>query len=55
MIYGREDRGRAYDRAMLLKELRPGINLHIADGCKHLVPWDAADLVAELGIPFLKA
>lgn len=54
MIYGREDRARAADRAAKLVELRPGINLHMAEGCKHLVPWDAADMVHDLAVPFLK-
>ncbi len=54
LIYGREDRARAADRAALLMEMEPGLDLHIAEGCKHLVPWDAADLIQELGAPFLK-
>ncbi len=53
LIFGREDRGRAIDRIPLLRERYPGINLHIADGCKHLVPWDAADLFHREGIPFM--
>ena len=55
MIYGREDRGNAAERAEMLKKLRPGIAIHIVDGCKHLVPWDAADAIARLGVPFLKS
>ena len=54
MIYGREDRARAADRFALLKEKEPGLDMHLAEGCKHLVPWDAADLFQELAIPFLK-
>ena len=54
MIYGREDRARAADRAALLKEKYPDIDLHMAEGCKHLVPWDAADMFHRLAIPFLK-
>jgi 4,5:9,10-diseco-3-hydroxy-5,9,17-trioxoandrosta-1(10),2-diene-4-oate hydrolase len=54
MVYGREDRARAADRAALLVEKRPGINLHMAEGCKHLVPWDAAAMVHDLAIPFMK-
>jgi len=53
MIFGREDRGRAAERAALLKEKFPELNLHMAEGCKHLVPWDAADLFHELAVPFL--
>jgi pimeloyl-ACP methyl ester carboxylesterase len=55
LIYGREDRGRAAERVELLKQRYPNLNLHIAEGCKHLVPWDAADLLHRLAVPFLKA
>ena len=53
LIFGRNDRARAEERATLLKERYPQLNLHFADGCKHLVPWDAADLFHKLAIPFL--
>jgi pimeloyl-ACP methyl ester carboxylesterase len=55
MIYGREDRGGAAERAALLKKKYPRLDLHIVDGCKHLVPWDAADEFVRLAVPFLKA
>ena len=54
LIYGRNDRARAEERAKLLKEKYPQLDLHFADGCKHLVPWDAADLFHRLAVPFLK-
>jgi pimeloyl-ACP methyl ester carboxylesterase len=54
MIYGREDRARAADRLQLLKEKEPGLNMHQAEGCKHLVPWDAADMFHRLAVPFLQ-
>ena len=54
MIYGRNDRAHAFERARLLKETYPQINLHIVDNCKHMVPWDAAHEVVRLAIPFLK-
>jgi len=54
LIFGREDRARAADRAKLLKEKHPELDLHIVDGCKHLVPWDAADEFIRLAVPFLK-
>jgi pimeloyl-ACP methyl ester carboxylesterase len=54
LIYGRNDRARAEERAKLLKERFPQLDLHFADGCKHLVPWDAADLFHQLAVPFLK-
>jgi pimeloyl-ACP methyl ester carboxylesterase len=53
LIYGRNDRARAEERAKLLKERYPQLDLHFADGCKHLVPWDAADLFHRLAVPFL--
>ena len=49
LIYGREDRGRAAERVELLKQRYPQLNLHIAEGCKHLVPWDAAGHVPQAG------
>lgn len=54
MIYGKNDRGNAFERAGLLKKKFPDIDLHIVDGCKHLVPWDAADEFSRLAVPFLK-
>jgi 2-hydroxy-6-oxonona-2,4-dienedioate hydrolase len=53
LIYGREDRGRAAERVELLRQRYPNLNLHVAEGCKHLVPWDAADLFHKLAVPFL--
>ncbi|HLH96255.1 MAG TPA: alpha/beta hydrolase [Xanthobacteraceae bacterium] len=53
LIYGRQDRARAEARATLLHERYPELNLHFAEGCKHMVPWDAADLFHELAVPFL--
>lgn len=55
MIYGRNDRANAAERAALFKEMRPQLDIHIVDGCKHLVPWDAADEIVRLGVPFLKS
>ena len=53
LIYGRQDRARAAERATLLKQRYPQLDLHFAEGCKHLVPWDAADLFHQLAVPFL--
>jgi 2-hydroxy-6-oxonona-2,4-dienedioate hydrolase len=53
LIYGREDRGRAAERVEILRQRYPDLNLHVADGCKHLVPWDAADLLHRLAVRFL--
>ena len=55
LIFGRNDRANAAERATLLKERYPQLNLHIVDKCKHLVPWDAADQFLRLSVPFLKA
>ena len=55
LIFGRNDRANAAKRAMMLKEAYPQLAIHIADDCKHLVPWDAADDFIRLTIPFLKA
>jgi pimeloyl-ACP methyl ester carboxylesterase len=55
MIYGRNDKGNAEQRAIELKEKYPELQLHVVDDCKHLVPWDAADAFINLAIPFLKS
>ncbi|MFM9967194.1 MAG: alpha/beta fold hydrolase [Burkholderiales bacterium] len=55
MIFGREDRAHTGERAELLKSMRPNINLHIVNGCKHMVHWDAFDDLLRLGVPFLKS
>jgi pimeloyl-ACP methyl ester carboxylesterase len=55
LIFGKNDRANAFERATMLKELRPQLDLHIVDDCKHLVPWDRADEVIRLGVPFLKS
>ncbi len=54
MIYGKQDRAHAFERATRMKELYPKINLIIVDECKHLVPWDAAAEVERLAVPFVK-
>ncbi len=54
LIFGREDRARAADRCALLMEKEPSLDLHMVEGCKHLVPWDAADMFQDLAVPFLK-
>jgi pimeloyl-ACP methyl ester carboxylesterase len=55
MLFGREDRAKAAERAALLKQKFAQLNVHIVPGCKHLVPWDAADEFIRLGVPFLKS
>jgi pimeloyl-ACP methyl ester carboxylesterase len=54
MIYGRQDRAQAAERAVLLKEKYPQLDLHLIEGCHHLVPWDASDEFARLSGRFLK-
>jgi pimeloyl-ACP methyl ester carboxylesterase len=54
MIYGREDRAHAGERAELLQKKEPGLNVHIVDGCKHMVHWDAYADMERLVIPFLR-
>lgn len=54
LIYGREDRANAFERATMWKQKYPALDLHIVNGCKHLVPWDAAEEVMRLAIPFMK-
>jgi 4,5:9,10-diseco-3-hydroxy-5,9,17-trioxoandrosta-1(10),2-diene-4-oate hydrolase len=55
MIFGKNDRANAFERATMLKQTYPQLDLHIVDGCKHLVPWDAADEMLRLTVPFLKS
>ncbi len=54
LIFGRQDRARAEERAKLLKQKYPQLDLHFAEGCKHLVPWDAEEMFHRLAVPFLK-
>lgn len=53
LIYGREDRGDAAERAALAIKIHPGLDLHLLDRCKHLVQWDAAEEFAALSGSFL--
>lgn len=53
LLYGKEDRGAAAERAALAKQRYPGLNLHLLERCKHLVQWDAADEFVDLSARFL--
>ncbi|TMA04571.1 MAG: alpha/beta fold hydrolase [Deltaproteobacteria bacterium] len=53
MIYGKQDRGSAAQRAALLKERYPQLNMHLLDRCKHLAQWDAASEFVSLSGKFL--
>jgi pimeloyl-ACP methyl ester carboxylesterase len=55
LIYGRNDRAHAGDRAALFKKMHPELNLHIVENCKHMVPWDAEEEVMRLAVPFLRS
>jgi 4,5:9,10-diseco-3-hydroxy-5,9,17-trioxoandrosta-1(10),2-diene-4-oate hydrolase len=55
LIYGKQDRASAGERAALLKQQSPELNLHVVDRCKHLVPWDAAEEFTALSTRFLGA
>jgi 4,5:9,10-diseco-3-hydroxy-5,9,17-trioxoandrosta-1(10),2-diene-4-oate hydrolase len=54
MIYGREDRAHAGERAELFKQMQPSMDIHIVNGCKHMVHWDAQAEMERLAIPLLK-
>ncbi|HLH78293.1 MAG TPA: alpha/beta fold hydrolase [Candidatus Binataceae bacterium] len=54
LIYGKNDRAHALERALMLKELHPALNLHLVDNCKHMVHWDAQAEVERLAIPFIR-
>jgi pimeloyl-ACP methyl ester carboxylesterase len=54
MIFGKNDRGNAFERAAQLKENYPQLDLHILDRCKHLVPWDVMDEFHHLAAKFLR-
>jgi 4,5:9,10-diseco-3-hydroxy-5,9,17-trioxoandrosta-1(10),2-diene-4-oate hydrolase len=54
LIYGRNDRAHAGERAELFKKMHPELNLYIVEDCKHMVPWDAADEVMRLAVPFIR-
>jgi len=53
LIFGKNDRANAAERAALLKEIYPRLDLHIVDQCKHLVHWDALESFHKLAAAFL--
>ena len=48
LIYGREDRGHAAERVTLARSLDPALDIHLVDGARHLVQWDAPDAFVRL-------
>ena len=55
MIYGAQDRGAAAQRAALMRERYPSIELHLIEGARHLVQWDAPEELVAIVARFLKA
>jgi pimeloyl-ACP methyl ester carboxylesterase len=53
MLFGKQDRASAGERAALAQQQFPGLDLHILDRCKHLVQWDAAQEFEKLSSTFL--
>jgi pimeloyl-ACP methyl ester carboxylesterase len=53
ILWGKNDRGAAVERALLLFDLIPGAELHIFDECGHWVQWDQADRFNRIVSDFL--
>jgi pimeloyl-ACP methyl ester carboxylesterase len=53
LIFDKNDRSNASERATLLKQKYPQKNLHIVDNCKHLVQWDIMDRFHKFTAEFL--
>jgi pimeloyl-ACP methyl ester carboxylesterase len=54
ILWGKNDRGAAVERALLLFDLIPGAELHVFDECGHWVQWDQAERFNRLVGDFLK-
>jgi pimeloyl-ACP methyl ester carboxylesterase len=54
LLYGKQDRGSAAERAALLKEQEPSLRIELIDNAAHLVIWEAADKFNEAALRFLK-
>ncbi|HET7400236.1 MAG TPA: alpha/beta hydrolase [Usitatibacter sp.] len=48
LIYGREDRGHAAERVALARSRDPALDIHLVDGARHLVHWDAPEAFVAL-------
>jgi len=55
ILWGKNDRGAAVERALLLFDLIPGAELHVFDECGHWVQWNQAARFNQLVSAFLKA
>jgi len=53
LIFGKQDRGSAAERAALAKQQYPKLEIHVLDRCKHLVQWDCAAEFEDLSVRFL--
>jgi pimeloyl-ACP methyl ester carboxylesterase len=53
LLYGKQDRGDAAARCELARQKYPNLNLHVLDGCKHMVQWDKAAEFVELTANFV--
>jgi pimeloyl-ACP methyl ester carboxylesterase len=42
-----------FERATIMKEKFPQLDLHIVDNCKHLVQWDVMDQFHQMATKFL--
>ena len=54
LLFGKQDRASAGERAALAQQKFPDLDLHIIDRCKHLVQWDAPKEFVELSARFLR-
>ena len=52
-LIGREDRANSLERAELLKERYPELDIRIVSGCKHMLPWDAAEEMERVAISMI--
>ena len=53
ILWGKNDRGAALERALLLFKALPDAELHVFNECGHWVQWDQADRVTRMGCDFL--
>ena len=54
LLIGREDRANSAERAELLKQQYPDLDIRIVANCKHMIPWDAAEEVAQVAISTIR-
>ena len=54
ILWGKNDRGAAMERALLLFDLSPGAELHVFDECGHWSHWDQAERFNRIVSDFLK-